>query len=96
MSDEIVIPDDQPAPPPPSTPLYRWRFKVQAWRTDPYYVGSSQPVRDLEIVASTENEAKDEARRILPKLRDERTWYYRFFLQDSKDVRLVALEETGR
>ena len=69
---------------------YSWEFKVQAWRTDRYYVGSSQPVDRITVVASTEVEAKVEARRMLGPLNSG--WYYRFWLIEAKDIRLLDQE----
>ena len=67
---------------------YAFKFKAQAWRRDSYYVGSSQPVKVLTVVATTEAEAKVEARRVLGEI--DRSWYWRFWLVESRDVRLAA------
>ena len=69
---------------------YSWKFKAQAWRTDPYYVASSQPIKRVIVAASTEDEARDEARRMLGPLLHG--WYYRFWLVKAKDIRLLAQE----
>lgn len=66
---------------------YAFTIKAQAWRVDPYYVASSQPVKNLTVVASTEAEAKAEARRVLGEI--DNAWYWRFWVIESRDARLV-------
>lgn len=67
---------------------YAFKMKAQSWARDPYYVASSAPVRELTIVASTENEAREEAKRILPGLADDRYW--KFWVVSTKDIRLLT------
>lgn len=71
---------------------YVFEITAQAWRTDSYYVGSSQPVHHIKVVASTEGEAQIEATRVLGEL--DRSWYWRFWVESAKDVRLVK-DKTG-
>lgn len=72
---------------------YSWKFKAQAWDKDPYYVASSAPIKNVTVVASTEDEARAEAERMLPPLRNG--YYYRFWLIKAKDVRLLKKQEAA-
>lgn len=67
---------------------YAFKFKAQAWRRDSYYMGSSQPVKELTVIATTEAGGKEEARRVLGSI--DSAWYWRFWLVESQDVRLLA------
>ena len=67
---------------------YAFKFTAQAWRRDPYYVGSSQPIKKVTVVATTEKKARDEARRVLGNLNED--YYWRFWLKETRDVRLTA------
>jgi predicted RNase H-like HicB family nuclease len=67
---------------------YQFNLTAQAWRRDSYYVASSQPIRELQIVASTEDEARTEAHRVLGEI--DSSWYWRIRVQSMKDVRLLS------
>lgn len=69
---------------------YVFKLTLQQWNTDPYYVGSSAPVHSVEVIASTEVEAKAEAVRVLGEPARDRYW--RCWVTSSKDVRLVTGE----
>jgi hypothetical protein len=69
------------------TPEYVFKFKAQAWRTDSYYVSSSEPVQEITAIGSTKQEAINEADRALGKLNS--SFYWRFWLVSSTDIRLL-------
>ena len=73
---------------------YAWKMTAQAWRDDPYYVGSSAPLNPIEVVAPTRQEAMNEAARVLGPLR--RGWVWRFFDIKGRDVRLTEEVEHGQ
>ena len=66
---------------------YAFEVTAQQWRTDPYYVASSAPVHKVEVVASTEDEARAEAKRVLGPPADHRYW--RTWIKRGRDVRLI-------
>lgn len=67
---------------------YAFKLNAQAWRRDPYYVASSQPVKVLTVIATTEEEAKVEALRVLGAI--DRSWYWRFWVVWARDIRLLT------
>lgn len=74
-----------------SEALYAWDMRAQSWRDDPYYVSSSAPIYPVEVVASTKQEAIQEAARVLGSAGDHRHW--RFSQIKGRDVRLVNKEK---
>jgi hypothetical protein len=72
---------------------YAWKMTAQSWSDDSYYVGSSMPVKEVEVVASTQPEAIEEAARMLGSAGQHRHW--KFFGISARDVRLVKEVEHG-
>lgn len=70
---------------------YAYTMRAQAWNRDSYYVASSAKVHEVAVVASSEEDARAEARRILPELNSSH--YYRFWLDKVKDIRLLSDKE---
>lgn len=69
---------------------YAWKMVGQSWSNDTYYVGSSYPYQKVEVVASTRQEAINEAARMLGNAGNGRHW--RFFDIKARDVRLIPLD----
>jgi hypothetical protein len=67
---------------------YAFTLRAQQWRDDPYYVASSAPMHTLTVVASTKQEAFNEAERVLGA--PDRYRYWRYWVTETKDVRLIA------
>jgi len=67
---------------------FAFRLKAQEWRSDSYYVAISQPVKRVTLSAATEEEATSDARTMLGAPRPGRYW--RFWLVEATDARLVA------
>lgn len=65
---------------------YAFKLTAQQWRDDPYYVGSSAPVKQITVVAATQAEAFTEAVRVLGPSADH--WYWRFWVESVVDARL--------
>lgn len=70
---------------------YAFEVTAQQWREDPYYVASGAPVHKIEVIASTEEEARAEAKRDLGPA--QTYWYWRTWIKRGRDIRLVAAEE---
>lgn len=70
-----------------SDELYKMEITVQAWRTDPYYVGSSQPIEHVTVVAHNHAEGKKLAEEALYGLRGG--YYWRFWIDSATDLRLL-------
>lgn len=66
---------------------YAFTLTAQQWRDDPYYVASSAPVHKVTVVASTKQEAFNEAERVLGAPSSHRYW--RYWVKEMKDVRLI-------
>ena len=71
---------------------YAYKIIAQPWHVDPYYVASGQRKESLEIVASSDAEAKEEALKLLPEINS--AYYWRFFIQERTDLRVLAAKET--
>lgn len=65
---------------------YAFQLEAQQWRTDPYYVASGRPIKHLTVVATSEDLAIEEAKKVLGE--PERGYYWRFVTRDIKDARL--------
>jgi hypothetical protein len=72
---------------------YVFKLTAQQWRDDPYYVASSAPVHSVEVVASTKQEAIDEAARMLGPAASHRYW--RFWVKSSRDIRIPEPAESN-
>ena len=70
---------------------YVWKMQAQAWSNDTYYVASSKPIKPIEVIASTQDEAIEEAVRMLGDPGRDRHW--KFFGIKARDVRLVGSDD---
>lgn len=61
-------------------------MRGQSWSDDTYYVASSAPFKPIEVIASTQDEAIEEAVRMLGDAGRDRHW--KFFNIKARDVRL--------
>lgn len=73
---------------------YVFDVTIQSWDRDPYYVASSAPVHKLEVVASTDEEARAEAKRVMGE--PEHGRYWRTWIKRGRDIRLIAAEQENR
>ena len=65
---------------------YVWKMRAQSWSDDTYYVASSEPLKPIEVIASTQDEALEEAARALGDPGRGRHW--QFFGIKASDARL--------